>query len=95
MPGLLNVETNAGSPILVNRMRLLPFAKSLRLSLPMKNIGLVWNRPISILMIRADGEEQIIPIRDRTREIVWTLYGAIAVLAAMTALIEFRKRGAR
>jgi len=59
----------------------------------MINFGLVWNRPISILTIEADGKEQVIPIRDRTREIVWTLYGALGFLAVMTALIEQRKRG--
>ena len=95
MPGFLRVETHAGRPVLLNGMRLLPFANSLRLSLPMLNFGLVWNRPGSILLIRANGEEQVIPIRDRTREIVWTLYGAIAVLAVMTALVEFRLRGDR
>jgi len=92
MPALFEVETQAGTPILVHGSRLLLFAKSLRLHLP---IGVIWNRPVSILLIRPDGEEQVIPIRDRTREIVWTFYGAIVVLAALTALIEFRKRGNR
>ena len=59
----------------------------------MLNFGLVWNRPRSILLIRPDGEEQVFPIRDRTREIVWTLYGTMAVLAAIIALVEFRMRG--
>ena len=93
MPGLFHIETQAGTPIVSNGIRLLPFAKSLRLYLPMINFGLVWNRPISILTIEADGKEQVIPIRDRTREIVWTLYGALGFLAVMTALIEQRKRG--
>ena len=95
MPGLFRIETHAGTPIAMNGVRLFPFAESLRLFLPMMNFGLVWNRPVSILAIGADGEEQVIPIRDRTREIVWTLYGAIAVLAVMTALVEFRLRGDR
>ena len=95
MPALFEVETQAGTPILVHGSRLLLFAKSLRLHLPMINFGVIWNRPVSILLIRPDGEEQVIPIRDRTREIVWTFYGAIVVLAALTALIEFRKRGNR
>jgi hypothetical protein len=93
MPGLLRVETRAGAPILSNGLRLLPFAKSLRLFFPMINFGLVWNRPISILMTKADGEEQVIPIPDRTREIVWTLYGAIGLLTIMTAVVEYRNRG--
>jgi hypothetical protein len=95
MPDFLRVETRAGSPVVVNGIQLLPFATSLKLFIPFLHLGLVWNRPSSILLNRENGEELVIPIRDRTREIVWTLYGAVAILAAMTALVEFRKRGDR
>jgi hypothetical protein len=95
MPGPFHVETHAGAPILFNGVRLLPFAKSVRLYSPKVNFGFVWNRPISILITRSDREEQVIPIHDRTREILWMLYGAIGLLAIMTALIEHRKRGNR
>jgi hypothetical protein len=93
MPDLYRVETRAGTPILVNGFRLLPFVKSLSLSLPLIHFGLVWNRPYSILVIRPDGEEEILPIRDPTRQILWSLYGAIAVLVTLTAVAELRKRG--
>jgi hypothetical protein len=93
MPGIFRKETHAGTPIDLNGVRLFPFAESLRLFLPVMNFSLVWNRPVSILAIGADGKEQVIPIRDRTREIVWTVYGAIGLLAVITTLIEHRKRG--
>jgi hypothetical protein len=93
MPSLINVETHPGPPVLAHGVRLLPFAKSLTLDLRIFNFGFVWNRPISVLIIRTNGEEQVIPIRDRTRQIVWSVYGAIAILAAMTALIDYKMRG--
>lgn len=60
-------ETRAGEPVQVGGARIIPFARSLRLQIPGRTAGLVWNRPVSVLVQYADGSEKILPIYDLTR----------------------------
>jgi hypothetical protein len=76
MRPLLQIENKAGTPVLAGRTRIIPFAQSVRLDFPGFPGGVVWNRPFSILVVSANGEEQVIRIVDVTRRI------QIALLAA-------------
>lgn len=93
MSGFFQIETRPGQPVVAHGMRLLPFARNMTLRLPFLNLVLVWNRPISVLATRAGGQEQVLPMRDPTRQIVWTLYGTIAALTALAIMSNFFMRG--
>lgn len=92
MPVCLNTETKPGNPLAVGRLRLLPFAQSVSLSLPGHRFGLVWSRPVSVLVTGPDGQEQVLEVPDPTRKIVWTLYGLMAVTAIVAVLWKALRR---
>jgi hypothetical protein len=93
MPGLISVETTPGQAVMAHGRRLIPFATKWTFYLPVFNLGLVWNRPVSVLVTGADGSEQVLPVRDPTRQIVWALWGASAVLAIWLTLTKITNRG--
>ena len=72
----LQIENRAGNPVTTGGTRIIPFAQSVRLDLPGLPGGVVWNRPLSVLAVSANGDEQVIRIVDATRRI------QIALLAA-------------
>jgi hypothetical protein len=80
---------------MAHNMRLLPFAQSVSFRLPVFNLGLVWNRPVSVLVTDADGREQVLVVHDPTRQIVWTLYAATGVLAVFAVLRKFTRKGTK
>jgi hypothetical protein len=80
---LLNVETHAGQPIQAGGTTITPFSTSLRIGIPGLNGGLIWNRPTSILIESADGQEQVQPVPDITRQVEWLLLGATLLMALL------------
>jgi hypothetical protein len=65
-------ETRAGEPISSGPFTIIPMARSLRIRLPRiagnrVGGGLVWNRPVSIIVRPAQGDEYTLPVRDLTR----------------------------
>jgi hypothetical protein len=76
MPEFLSIETHGGAPLRRQGHQLLPFVQTVRLWIPGLPGGLIWNRPVSVLVIADDGEEQVIPIRDLTRQVILALLGA-------------------
>ena len=73
---IIQLETTAGDPIYLGKIKAIPFAKSLRVTLPGSIGGFIWNRPISLLLDRGNGEEQVVPLVDFTRVAQLTLLGA-------------------
>jgi hypothetical protein len=92
MPSLLNVETHPEQPIAAQGIRLLPFAQCMTLRFPFTNFHVTWTRPVSVLVTGSNGEDQVLLVRDATRQIVWTLYGMMAVVAVLGALWYFARR---
>ena len=92
MPGLVRIETHPGQPVMTGGVRLLPFAQCLTLRLPAVNFGLVWNRPVSVLVTGTDGQEQVLLVPDPTRQIVWSLYAAAGILAIFTVLSNLMRK---
>ncbi|MBN2148158.1 MAG: hypothetical protein JW726_12260 [Anaerolineales bacterium] len=87
----ITLETRAGEPIKAGDKRLLPMAKVLRLKIPGLNGGLIWNRPASVVVQSADGQEQTLPVRDLTRQAQWLLLGA-GILGALLIWILWPRR---
>ena len=73
---IIQTETKAGEPIQAGRVRAIPFSRVVRIQIPGLAGGVIWNRPTSVVVIDQDGEEQVFPVQDVTRQ------GQIAILAA-------------
>jgi hypothetical protein len=71
-----HVENMAGRPIQAGGHRIIPVSQSVRLHAPGLRGGLIWNRPISVVVTTPDGQEQVFPIRDLTRIAQLTIFGA-------------------
>lgn len=93
MSNWLTIETRGGEPIATRGITITPFTRTLTVRFPGRKGGLIWNRLQSILVTGASGEEEIIPIRDITRYVQWTLYAAAALSAALFWL--FRPKSMR
>ena len=93
MPGIISVEHHSGRPIRTGGVTLVPFSQALCIHLPGWTGGFVWNRPESVLVIQADGQEQVLPIQDVTRQIVWSVLGATAVVAYLLWLKDLGRKG--
>jgi hypothetical protein len=76
MPNFIVIETKAGQPIQDGKTTITPYSQSLRIQIPGVNGGLIWNRPVSILAASEDGQEEIIPVPDVTRQVLWAIIGA-------------------
>lgn len=78
---MVSFETKSGPPIAYHDAKITPFSQSLRIQPPGFPGGLIWNRPASVLVVGADGQEQVLLVQDITRQIVWTLAGATLLIA--------------
>lgn len=76
MPDFVSIETHSSAPVQREGFQLVPFVQTVRLQIPGLPGGLIWNRPVSVLVINANGEERALPIQDVTRQVVLALLGA-------------------
>ncbi len=93
LKGSIRYETRMGEPYDTPGGRITPFSKALVIQLPGVQGGLVWNRPVSVLVTRKDGQEQVIPVVDVTRIILTSLTGAIFAWAVVARLLTRPARG--
>jgi hypothetical protein len=84
MPGWLQTETRAGKTLQTGAYAITPFSKVSLLLIPGFHGGLVWNRPASVLVQTPDGAEQVLPVPDPTRRIVWALLGLCAGIGLLS-----------
>lgn len=91
MPDLFQSETTPGEPIKAGDKEITPFSKSLKIMIPGFTGGLIWNRPHSILVQSADGDEQIYPVIDVTRQVLWLLMGVSIVGILFMLIFSNRK----
>lgn len=82
-----SIETKAGKPVMVGGTRVIPFARVLRIQFPGVQGGFIWNRPVSVLATTPDGEEQVLPIPDVTRDAQLKILGAGLVGSILIGLI--------
>jgi len=61
------IETTPGETIQAGRSKITPFSQAVKLILPGSKGGLIWNRPVSVLVQGTDGSEQVLPVVDVTR----------------------------
>jgi hypothetical protein len=71
----LRIETLTGPPITIPGAQISVRSQVVQLRFPTVNGGFIWNRPVATLVRTPDGQEEIIPILDITRIILFTLAG--------------------
>lgn len=86
--GWISVETSAGKSIPASGAIITPFATALRIGPPNLPFGMIWNRPTSILIQSADGQEEVQQVQDITRQVLWGLLGVTFVMAALMWLFN-------
>jgi hypothetical protein len=82
LDNFIHVENMAGRSMQAGAYRIVPVSQSVRLNIPGLPGGLVWNRPVSVVVTTQDGQEQVLPIRDLTRIAQLTILGA-AILGTL------------
>jgi hypothetical protein len=92
MPDFVNWETQSGTPITYRGGKLIPFSQALRIHIPGLSGGLIWNRPVSVLAVDTKGQEQILPVQDVTRQVVWSLWGITLLMMLLGLFIRKRSR---
>jgi hypothetical protein len=91
----INVETRGSEPFSAGGNTLTLFSQSLTIRLPFSFLhgGLIWNRPVSVLAVAPDGQEQIIPIKDPTRQAQWSLlFASLGSMLLMFAISRKLRR---
>lgn len=88
---ILDSENFAGAPFFSRQTRIVPFAQTVRVSIPRAG-GLVWSRPTAILVQTSEGNETVLPIVDVTRQAQLTFLG-LGFLGAIIIWLIYRKKG--
>ena len=87
---LLRVETLTGQSIRVKNTEIRVRSQVIQFRLPVANGGMIWNRPVAVVVRALDGQEQILSVPDLTRITVLILAGLCFV--SMFLLILFRPK---
>ncbi len=89
---IFETATKAGQPVRIGGRTIIPFATSYQLRNPFwEGAGVIYNRPTSVYVANADGQEQVIPVHDVTRLALLALWGS--VLAAFILVILLGRQG--
>ena len=88
----LRIETRTSPPIRVNDTELYVRAWVVELRLPGARGGLIWNRPVSVLMRGPGRQEQVLFIPDVTRTVMIGLL--VLSLAGAFVFMLFRRKTA-
>lgn len=67
LENIFTIENRAGKTIQAGENWIMPISQAIRLQIPGLPGGLIWNRPVSVVVTTPSGQEQILPIRDITR----------------------------
>jgi hypothetical protein len=90
LTSLLRIETLTGKSVKVKDTELRVRSQVVQLRFPFISGGLIWNRPVAVLVRTPDGQEQIVPIPDVTRTVVLLLMGLC--FASTFMLMLYRRK---
>ncbi len=86
----LTIETLPGGTIQSGPNKITPFSQAVKLMLPGSRGGLIWNRPVSVLVQGTDGSENVLPVVDVTRIAQLALLGVGLAFGILFWLINRR-----
>ena len=72
---IFRIEIRNSSPVTIQDAQIYFRSQVVQLRFPAGNGGLIWNRPVAIVVRAFDGQETIVPIVDVTRMVMLTLAG--------------------
>ncbi len=88
---MIEVETTAGEPVSVGEREIVPIARSVRVQMPVVQGGLIWNRPVAVVVRTASGQEYELPVHDVTRRA--QLFVLVAgILGSLLMWLALRRR---
>jgi hypothetical protein len=90
---MLRIETLTSPPITIPDARVHVRSQVIQLRFPVIHGGVIWNRPVAVVVRPVNGQEKIVPIRDVTRAALLTLTGL--GFTALLVRIFFRRKQAR
>ena len=79
-----------GDTMQVSDYELTPLTEVVKIQLPGKHAGLIWNHPKAVIVRTTDGRESHLPVRDVTRIVMWATLAGGLLGAIMVARI-YRK----
>jgi len=83
----ISVETHAGDPIEVGDSKIVPLAKVVRFQKSGWLGGVIWNRPVAVVVQTGNDEERVIPVRDVTRIAQIAIFGSGLLVILVAWLI--------
>ena len=86
----LAIETFPGETIQAGKTKITPFSQAVKFMLPGSRGGLIWNRPVSVLVQGDDGSEYVLPVVDVTRIAQLALLGIGLAFGILFPLINRR-----
>ena len=81
-----------GEPVQAGEVSITPVSRAWMIQLPGWMGGFVWNCPAGV-KVRVPGEfEKYLPVRDLTRYVIWTIFGAALASSLVMLLLRRRRR---
>jgi hypothetical protein len=91
MTALSNQEIE-GEAIQQGNLQIVPVSTAWKLTIPGQQGGLIWNRPTAVKVIHPDGQNELIPVVDVTRQAI-LFFAAIGLgFALIASLVQLKKR---
>lgn len=84
-------EVKTGEPQKVGDLEITPTTNLLKVQFPGYHAGVIWNRPRAVIVKSPDGEEKILPVRDVTRLVIWSMLAG-GVLGAIVIGLMYRNK---
>ena len=72
---ILHIETLTSPPITIQDTQFQVRSQLFQLRFPPIKGGVIWNRPVAVVVRTVDGQENILLIPDVTQTAIWTLAG--------------------
>lgn len=87
---LFRIETLTGHPVKVKDTQLRVRSQVVQLRFPFISGGLIWNRPVAVLVHTAQGQDQTLPVPDVTRAATLSLF-ALSLVSTFLFILFRRK----
>lgn len=84
------METRMSQPMRINNIELRIHSQLIQLRLPIANGGMIWNRPVAVVVRTLHGQKHVLPIPDLTRMVDLILAGLCC--GSVFFLIFFRRK---
>ena len=84
-------EVRIGETKKVGDLEITPTTNLLQVRFPGYHAGITWNRPRAVIVRNPAGEETILPVRDTTRLVIWSMLAG-GILGAIIIGLMYRNK---